>query len=53
MQGFKNFPTAHFKNSFSQPALAHLGLAPSHNPTDRQTPKEPITHRTKMIFVTF
>ncbi|MBK6888476.1 MAG: hypothetical protein IPH02_00725 [Sphingobacteriales bacterium] len=24
----KNFPTAHLKNNFSQPALAHLGFAP-------------------------
>jgi len=23
--------------------LAHLGFAPSHKPTHRQTPKEPIT----------
>jgi hypothetical protein len=49
----KIFPPHILKNNFSLPTLAHLGFAPSHNPIHRQTPKEPITHRTKMIFVTF
>jgi hypothetical protein len=39
----KIFPTALFFNSILRlPALAHLGFAPQHKPTQKQTPKEPI-----------
>jgi hypothetical protein len=38
----KIFPPHILKNNFSQPTLAHLGFAPPHKPTQKQTPKEPI-----------